>query len=163
MLQKARPASFRRPARLTVAPTEKLGETGPDKMRATETRPRVVEAPARRPAVKLESVRVVVEHDPDPDVSYLEQDEFEERLAAYKNEEFTFVGVHAEADVVIEGVVQTLTSGGLWGIESDSGEEYLEGVAVEEYEALRKVLKAVGVPTAQLPQTIERGQMEWRA
>ena len=128
-----------------------------------QTRRRVVAAPARKPPAELQSIRVVVEHDPDPDVSFLEQDEFEDRLAAYKRGEFDFVGVRAEAEVVIEGVVQTLTSGGLWGIESDSGEEYLESVAVEEYEQLRKVLKTVGVPTSELPQTIERGSIEWRA
>lgn len=131
-------------------------------MSGTDARRRVVEAPARKSPVKLESIRVVVEHDPDPDASYLEQDEFEERLAAYKNGEFTFVGVRAEADVTIEGVAQTLTSAGLWGIESDSGEEYFEEVAVEEYDSLRKVLKTVGVPTSELPQTIERRQIEWR-
>ena len=71
--------------------------------------------------------------------------------------------MRAEADVVIGGVVQTLTSGGLWGIESDSGEEYIEEVAGEEYSELRKILTEVGVPTAQLPLEIEREQIEWRA
>ena len=126
-------------------------------------RRRVVAAPARRPPAALQSIRIVVEHDPDPDISYLEQDEFEERLAAYKAGEFDFVGVRAEAEVLIEETVQTLTSGGLWGVESDSGEEYIESVAVEEYEQLRKVLKTVGVSTAQLPQEIEREWIEWRA
>ena len=73
-------------------------------MSGTDARRRVVEAPARKSPVKLESIRVVVEHDPDPEASYLEQDEFEERLAAYKSGEFAFVGVRAEADVTIEGV-----------------------------------------------------------
>ena len=114
-------------------------------------RKRVVEAPARKSPVKLETIRVVVEHDSDPDTSYLEQEDFEERLAAFQAGEFTFLGVHAEADVTIDGVVQTLTSGGLWGIESDSGDEYIEEVAVQEYEELRKILKTVGVPTADLP------------
>ena len=114
-------------------------------------RPRVFEAPARKSKVTLETVRVVVEHDSDPDTSYLEQEDFEERLAAFQAGEFTFLGVHAEADVTIDGVVQTLTSGGLWGIESDSGDEYIEEVAVQEYEELRKILKTIGVPTADLP------------
>ena len=134
----------------TVASLPKVCFAAPYKMSDTR-RPRVVEAPARRAPAKLEAIRVVVEYDPNPDVSYLEQEEFEERLAAYKNEEFSFLGVHAEADVTIEGVVQTLTSGGLWGIESDSGDEYIEEVAVQEYEELRKILKTIGVPTADLP------------
>ena|GEM_PF-2245781 len=129
-------------------------------------RPRVVEAAPRRAPAKLEEIRVVVEHDPDPDVSYLEQEDFEERLAAFQAGEFSFVGVHAEADVVIEGVVQTLTSGGLWGIESnsvenESGEEYLREIVVQEYEELRKILKTVGVPTSELPQAFEV-KIEWR-
>ena len=126
-------------------------------------RRRVVAAPARKSPIKLETVRVVVEHDPDPDISYLEQDEFDERLKAYQDGEFAFVGVRAEADVVIGGVVQTLTSGGLWGIESDSDREYIEEVAGEEYSELRKILTEVGVPTAQLPLEIEREQIDWRA
>ena len=129
-------------------------------------RRRVVAAPGRRPPAELRSIRAIVEHDPDPDVLFLEQDEFEDRLAAYKRGEFDFVGVRAEAEVVIEETVQTLTSGGLWGVESDSGEEYLVSVAIEEYEQLRKVLKTIGVPTAQLPAADEkqvRAWIEWRA
>jgi hypothetical protein len=129
-----------------------------------DTRKRVLEAPARKtPKAKLEAIRVVVLHDEDPDTSYLEQDEFEERLAAYQNGDFSFVGVRAEADVFIGGVLQTLTSAGLWGIESDSGKEYIEGVADEEYNELRKILTEVGVPTKELPQEIDRRQIEWRA
>jgi hypothetical protein len=126
-------------------------------------RRRVVEAPARRSRPALERIRVVVEPDPDPDISYLEQDEFKERLRAYKRDEFGFVGVRAEADVIIEGTVQTLTSAGLWGIESDSERSYLEEVAAEEYRSLRDVLKAVGVATADLPQEADKGWIEWRA
>jgi len=140
-------------------PLDKMSDTPPP-------RRRVVAAPARKPPAELRVIRVLVEHDPDPDVSFLEQDEFEDRLAAYKRGEFDFVGVRAEADVVVEGVVQTLTSGGLWGVESDSGEEYVVSVAVEEYEQLRRVLKTIGVPTAQLPNADEkqvRAWVEWRA
>jgi hypothetical protein len=148
----------------------KTGENVLDKMSDTpRARRRVVAAPARRPPAELTGarpIRVVVEHDPDPDVSYLDQDEFEDRRAQYERGEFDHVGVRAEADVVIEGTVQTLASPGLWGVESDSGEEYVVGVAVEEYEQLRKVLKTIGVPTAQLPEASEstvRDWIEWRA
>lgn len=126
-----------------------------------QTRRRVVAAPARRAPAALRSIRVVVEYDPDPDVSFLEGDEFEERLAAYKRGEFDFVGVRAEAEVVIEGVVQLLTSGGLWSVESDSGEEYIGEIAVEEYEQLRRVLKTIGVPTSELPTADAKQVREW--
>jgi len=129
------------------------------------TRKRVViEAARKRSAPELRLLYVRVEDDPDPDVSYLEQEEFAERLAAYQRGDFTFVGVRVEAEIIISGTVQTLMSPGLWGIESDSGEEYIEEVAVEEYGELRKILTDIGVPTAQLPQA--NGEtvrsMEWR-
>ena len=128
------------------------------------TRKRVVVEDARkRPRPQVQRFRVLVEHDPDPDTSYLEQEEFEERLAAFNRGEFSFVGVRAEAEVVIEGTVQTLTSPGLWGIESDSGEEYIEQVSGEEYHALRDVLLAVGIATSQLPREVDKGWIEWRA
>lgn len=126
------------------------------------TRRRVVAAQARRPAVALQAVRVVFEPDLDPDSSYLDQDEFEDRRKAHKRGEFSFVSARAEADVVIEGVVQTLTSGGLNGIESDSEDEYLTEIAAEEWNSLRNVLKTVGVPTAELPLEVDPTWVEWR-
>jgi hypothetical protein len=115
------------------------------------TRNRVVEVARKRPAPEVQEIRVRVMPDEDPDTSFLDQDEFADRKEAYDRGDFAFVGVRAEADVVIEGLVQTLTSGGLYGIESDSDEAYVEDVALEEYDALRDVLKAVGVSTAQVP------------
>ena len=131
-------------------------------MNAPRPRRRVVEAPPRRPPVELRALRVVVEEDPDPDVSYLEQDGFDERLAAYRNGEFSIVGVRAEADVFIEETEQTLTSSGLWGVESDLDEGELIESAQAEWEALRNVLKAVGVSTSELPLDAQREWIEWR-
>ena len=113
-------------------------------------RKRVVEATRKRSAPTVQEIRVRVMHDEDPDESFLDQDDFEDRREAYQRGDFAFVGVHAEADVVIEGVVQTLTSGGMWGVESDS-KEYIEEVAVEEYAALREILTSIGVSTSQVP------------
>jgi len=115
------------------------------------TRKRVVEVPRKRSAPEVQSIHVRVMPDEDPDTSYLDQDEFEDRREAYQRGEFSFVGVRAEAQVVIEGIVQTLTSGGMWGIESDSDEAYIKDVALEEYDNLRDILKAVGVSTAEVP------------
>ena len=135
-------------------------------------RKRVVDVPARRSAPELRAVRVRVMHDEDPDTSYFDsgdpeyRDQDEARKKAYEDGDFTFVGVRAEAEVVVEGVTQTLTSSGLWGIESDSGEEHVEDVALEEYDSLRDILKAVGVPTSQVPvgdKTMIRPLIEWEA
>jgi len=107
-------------------------------------------------------VRVVVEPDPDPDATYLEQRELSERRASYRRGEFGLLRVRAEAQILIEGTVQTLTSPGLSGLESDLDEQDVAQVAGEEWTALRDVLKAVGVPTKQLPLAVERGWIERR-
>ena len=125
-------------------------------------RRRVVAAPARRPPAELQAVRVIFEPDPEPDTSYLEQDEFRERFETYQRDEWHLIGCYAEAEVVICDVVQTLTGGGLWGIESDSEQEYLDEIVHGEWSRLRDVLKTVGVPTDQLPLEVDRAWVEWR-
>jgi hypothetical protein len=107
-------------------------------------------------------VRVIVEPDPKPDASYLEQEEFADRLLAYKRKRFSFLRVRAEAEVVIEEIGQTLTSGGMPGVESDSEDEYIDEIVAREWETLRAVLKTVGVPTEKLPLEVERAWIEWR-
>jgi len=120
-------------------------------------RRRVVEAPTRRSLVELRALRVVVEEDLDPDASYLN----EEGAAALANGDFKFVGVRAEADVIIGGIPQTLASAGVWGIESDA-DEYIEQVVEHEWGTLRNVLKAVGLSTEQLPLKASPEWIEWR-
>ena len=119
-------------------------------------RRRVVAAPPRTRA-ELRAIRVIVEEDPDPDASYLNED----GRAALDQGDFRFVGIHAEAEVPIEGIMQTLTSDGIWGIESDA-EEYITQVTEHEWGALRNVLKAVGVSTEQLPLEVNPEWIEWR-
>lgn len=122
-------------------------------------RRRVVAASARRP--ELRAVRVIFEDDPDPDASFLEQEDFEDRLKAYKRGEFGFVGVRVEAQIRIAETEQTLTSPGVWGIESDH-EDGRDEIVSEEWKALRDVLKAVGVSTEQLPLEVDPKWVEWR-
>lgn len=129
-------------------------------------RKRVVEAAARkRSAPQLHDIRVRVLPDEDPDTSYLDPNdpEWKDRYEAYRNGDFSFVGVRAEADVAIGGVIQTLTSGGLWGIESDSGDEHFKDVAGEEWNELRKILTDVGVSTSQLPTKLDPSWIKWEA
>ena len=103
-------------------------------------------------------MRVIFTPDSSPDTSYLNED----GLAAYTSGEFDFMCAHAEAEVVIEGVTQTLKSAGVGGIESDSEDEYLDQVIDQEWGVLRGVLKTVGVSTEQLPLEIDRAWIEWR-
>lgn len=90
--------------------------------------------------------------DEDPDASYLEQEGlgFEERLAEYRRGEFYFVGVRAKVTLHIPverntHILQEVTSPGLWGVESDSGEGYFNEVYAEEVEQLVSMLEQMGV------------------
>ena len=82
--------------------------------------------------------------DGDPDPSYLEQEGFEDRLESYRNGEFAFIGIFARANVTVDGVIQTIQSAGLWGIESDSDEQYLKDVESEEISSLAGILESLG-------------------
>lgn len=68
------------------------------------------------------------------------------RAEALNNGEWGFVGIYASAKVQFSenGPIQTLRSGGLYGIESDSGEAYFSEVGNEELESLGDVLAGAG-------------------
>lgn len=74
---------------------------------------------------------------------YVRQDY--ERMEDLNRGGWCFVGVVAEAKIQLErhGVIQTITSGGLWGIESDSG-DYFKEVEAEQLSELRGQLHAIG-------------------
>jgi hypothetical protein len=113
----------------------------------------------------IQSIKIKRLPDEDPDLSWLEQSDeqmgegFEtyakERLAAY-GETWDMLGIVAEAKVVVGGILicQTLTSGGLWGIESDSGDEYLQYVEDEQLAELRAVLLEFGFSTRQIDDAV---------
>lgn len=122
----------------------------------------VVEATRRRRSPELSSVKAVVVPDEDPDTSFMDQDEFEDRKEAFRRGDFSFVGIRAEAEIVVDGIVQHITSGGLWGVESDAGNPYICEVANEEYNDLRRILKTLGVPTSELPMEVDPKWIVWR-
>lgn len=67
-----------------------------------------------------------------------------ERMESLNNGNWYFMGIIAKAEIRTEsGTMQVIRSGGLWGIESDSG-EYLEEVGKEELENLRLELESLG-------------------
>ena len=76
--------------------------------------------------------------------AYAQQDW--ERMRGLTEGNWNYVGIMAEAEVTLAGsnVIQRITSGGLWGIESDSGDAYLEEVAQSELEELRGELQTLG-------------------
>jgi hypothetical protein len=85
--------------------------------------------------------------DDSPDPSYLEQDGWQGRLAAYRQGEFGFVGVRAVAEIKIphgaDWIVSRVSSPGLWGIEDDSGEGYFREVFQEERKTLIDMLESL--------------------
>lgn len=109
------------------------------------------------------SLRLVVAHDNDVDLSYLTQYENatsaeereynerdKERIAAYNNGNWWCVGIQAVAQIAIPtgdntSTLQLIKSGGLWGIESDSEKEYMETTAKDEADELKKLLVALNV------------------
>jgi hypothetical protein len=84
-----------------------------------------------------------------PDSSYLEQEGFENRLAEFQRGEFGFIGVRAVVELPIPygkgHILQKIESPGLWGIESDSGDDYLDSVFQEEIAILTDMLAELGV------------------
>jgi hypothetical protein len=76
------------------------------------------------------------------------------RMERLDSGDMGYIGIRADAEVVLQsetrdgsGVVQTLTSGGLWGIETDSDASHLAEVALEEVGELRGILRAAGFGT----------------
>jgi hypothetical protein len=84
-----------------------------------------------------------------PDASYLEQEGFEDRLERYRQGDFEYVGVRAAVELPIpygkDRILTRIESPGLWGIESDSGEDYLDSVFQEESNILADMLTELGV------------------
>lgn len=85
-----------------------------------------------------------------PATEYAEQDY--RRMEAYDRGDWHMIGIYAVAKIQAteNGPIQTIRSGGLWGIESDSDDEYLVEVAAEQLAKLRVELLALGVTEDQL-------------
>lgn len=77
-----------------------------------------------------------------------------ERMESLHRGDFCFIGISAEAVYSIGGTsetghryhypLQTVTSGGLWGIESDSDRAFLEETEQEQLSELKAELLAIG-------------------
>ena len=71
--------------------------------------------------------------------------------SSIRTETSAFIGIRAEAEIVVHGVCQTITSGGLWGIESDSARQYLSDVEQEEVDQLKAILQSLGFSDSEFP------------
>ena len=106
------------------------------------------------------------EYDANPEqvMKWVEEDMH--RLETY-GEHWIMMGCKAKAIINVpiqhnseNSIIQTITSGGLWGIESDSTPEYLKEVETEELECLRLQLEALGVSTSKFNHLVTRGEDE---
>jgi hypothetical protein len=98
----------------------------------------------KREPKTIESVKVRRLDDDSPDLSLLG----EQRMERYGNS-WGMIGIRAEAMVRLgRGRFTTVTSGGLWGIESDSGDDYFAEVGREELNDLRATLSDMGFTPA---------------
>ena len=113
----------------------------------------------------IRKVTIAKIHETSPDLSYYEPgaDEGPEvaaqckaRLDDYDRQEWYVMGLRAEVELLHladpadkSGTLHTLSSGGLWGVESDSGEEYLREVAGEELADLKTLCLDLAGVTAE--------------
>lgn len=111
-------------------------------------------------AKSIIEIRVEIVPDPDPDLSWLtgyanisedqspeaiaEQVEANDQRVATYGDEWYMVGVRAVAEVEVNGVRETITSAGVWGVESDSSTAHFEEVQVPELAALNGMLAELG-------------------
>lgn len=68
-----------------------------------------------------------------------------DRMQALQAGDWYYMGIRAEAEVMLTGSLsQEVTSGGLWGVESDSGDDYLKEIESEQLAELKEQLRAIG-------------------
>lgn len=105
---------------------------------------RTIDRQARGTQARGEHRYFVAAHSPETTGNPASVEQDWHRAEAY-GDEWHMVGIRAVATLTIRGVRQTLTSGGLFGVESDADDSYLQEVALEELADLRDTLAALDV------------------
>lgn len=74
-----------------------------------------------------------------------------ERMERLNAGDWMYIGIQAEASVTVpsgqSSVESEITSGSVWGVESDGGKEYLKSIEQDELADLRGQLKLLGFST----------------
>jgi len=91
------------------------------------------------------NVENYVGESPEDISKYVRQDY--ERMERLNRGDWAYIGVRANAKIIVDGVSQDISSGGLWGIESDSDRAYLAEIDSEQLSELREQLRALGFGT----------------
>jgi hypothetical protein len=70
------------------------------------------------------------------------------RMEALENQDWYFMGITAKAEILVPSgpysLLQTITSGGMWSVESDAGEPEFLDIEADQLAELKGQLKALG-------------------
>jgi hypothetical protein len=117
----------------------------------------------------IDAIRVEWAHDDLTQPTFLHdegeeyREENQKRLDAYDRGEWSYCGCYAVAHVSYpvtcagDRRLETLRSGGLWGIESNSGADYESEVQAEELADLKAHLEKFGIDTSDFWQKVAEG------
>lgn len=98
-------------------------------------------------------IEVLHDYDEHGDIeNILISDEDANRRETFHRGEWHYIGIRTKATIYLPDgdgsfKVETISSGGLWGVESDSDVSYLESIAKEERDTLMRYLKMLNVVT----------------
>lgn len=139
---------------MLLSPTPAVEEEGADDDEEVVVEKKVTEMADNPLTVSRSTFRMISSADndsraDDPLSGYVGNgDQFQardsERIAAWKRDEWYYIGIQAAVDVEINGVSQTFISGGVWGIEDDSAPAHIQEMFSDECTALEELLKTIG-------------------
>jgi hypothetical protein len=78
-----------------------------------------------------------------------------ERMETYNRGHWYMLGIRARAVIRIpmgsDAIVHVIESPGIWGVESDGGEEYQYEIEADQLHELKTMLEALGIDTGDFP------------
>lgn len=85
------------------------------------------------------------------------------RMESLEHGNFCFIGIRAEAEIQTseqgkDWLINHISSGGLWGIESDSPESYFKEVAQQELAELEKLLLELNFTAEEIKAAFEKAE-----
>lgn len=93
-----------------------------------------------------------------------------ERMEAYNRGEWHSMGIRASARIAINpgrpasqtqySVLEDITTPGIWGVESDSGEDYVTELGGEQLEELKDLLGELGFAAAEIAEAFKEVKTE---
>ncbi len=79
-----------------------------------------------------------------------------DRIMQFERGEVQHVGIQAKAELQVNGVLTTIESSGLWGIESDSDDSYIIGIEQEQVDELKEMLLELGFSQKEVTQVVQK-------